>query len=83
MKIVRSDEGRHVRVLSDEVCIKLASSESPRKMVVVTVSLPAAGFVPPHMHAKEEEGYEEPRSPADEIKVALQSAGSPGHRAVW
>ena len=57
MKIVRSDEGRHVRVLSDEVCIKLASSESPRKMVVVTVSLPAAGFVPPHMHAKEEEVY--------------------------
>lgn len=57
MKIVRSDEGRQVQVLSDKVCIKLASSESPRKMAVVTVHLPVAGFVPPHMHAEEEEGY--------------------------
>lgn len=57
MKIVRNDEGRQVRVLSDQICIKLASSESPRKMTVVTVKLPATGFVPPHTHAEEEEGY--------------------------
>lgn len=57
MKIVRNDEGRQVRVLSDQICIKLASSESPRKMTVVTVTLPVAGFVPPHTHAEEEEGY--------------------------
>lgn len=57
MKIVRNDEGRQVQVLSDKVCIKLASNESARQMTVVTVDLPAGGFVPPHTHAEEEEGY--------------------------
>lgn len=57
MKIVRNHEGRQVRVLSDQICIKLTSNESQRKMTVVTVVLPVAGFVPPHTHAEEEEGY--------------------------
>lgn len=57
MKIVRSQEGRQVKVLSDDVCIKLASDESSRQMSVVTVDLPPGGFVPPHTHADEEEGY--------------------------
>lgn len=57
MKIVRNQEGQQVKVLNDDVCIKLASSESRRQMSVVTVDLPAGGFVPPHTHAEEEEGY--------------------------
>ena len=57
MKIVRSEEGKQVQVLSDQVCIKLASSESSRSMSVFTVHLPPSGFVPPHTHAEEEEGY--------------------------
>lgn len=56
-KVVRPDEGRKVRVLSDLVNIKLTAKESQNAMAVMTIDLPPQSFVPPHSHAVEEEGY--------------------------
>lgn len=55
--IVRSEAGTKVQVLSDSVCIKLGSASSKNNMAVVTVEVPPGGFVPPHTHRLEEEGY--------------------------
>ncbi|HAG81001.1 MAG TPA: cupin domain-containing protein [Cyanobacteria bacterium UBA11162] len=57
MTVVRSQEGHRVQVLSDTICIKLKSIQSPNQMSVVTVEVPPGGFVPPHTHTCEEESY--------------------------
>jgi len=57
MTVIPSQEGQTVQVLSDRVCIKLKSSNSPNSMAVVTVEVPPGGLVPPHIHAQEEESY--------------------------
>lgn len=57
MTVLHSQEGQHLQVLSDRLCIKLKSDDSPNRMAVMTVEVPPTGFVPPHTHAKEEECY--------------------------
>ncbi len=57
MTVLHSQEGQHLQVLSDRLCIKLKSDDSPNRMSVVTVTVPPTGFVPPHTHDKEEESY--------------------------
>lgn len=57
MKVVRNHEGTQVKVLTDEMCIKLGSSESKRKVSIMTLDVPTGSFVPPHTHAEEEEGF--------------------------
>jgi quercetin dioxygenase-like cupin family protein len=57
MKIVRSNEGRQVKVLTDDMCIKLGSKESKRMLSVMTLDIPVGSFVPPHFHAVEEESF--------------------------
>uniref|UniRef100_B8HZ44 Cupin 2 conserved barrel domain protein n=1 Tax=Cyanothece sp. (strain PCC 7425 / ATCC 29141) TaxID=395961 RepID=B8HZ44_CYAP4 len=57
MKVLRSQAGQNLQVLSDRVCIKLKSAASPNRMAVMTIEVPPEGFVPPHTHDKEEESY--------------------------
>ncbi|MBD2578471.1 cupin domain-containing protein [Oscillatoria sp. FACHB-1406] len=57
MTILRNREGQNLKVLSDTICIKLKSMQSPNQMAVVTVDVPPGGFVPPHTHNQEEESY--------------------------
>lgn len=46
-----------IQVLSDQLRLLLRSAESPSRMSVMVVDVPPGGFVPPHRHANEEEGY--------------------------
>lgn len=46
-----------IQVLSDQLRLLLRSAESPSRMSVMVVDVPPGGFVPPHRHASEEEGY--------------------------
>jgi len=46
-----------IQVLSDQLRLLLRSADSPSQMCAMVVDVPAGGFVPPHRHAKEEEGY--------------------------
>lgn len=46
-----------IQVLSDQLRLLLRSAESPSRMSVMVVDVPPGGFVPPHKHAQEEEGY--------------------------
>lgn len=46
-----------IQVLSDQLRLLLRSVDSPSQMSVMVVDVPPGGFVPPHRHAKEEEGY--------------------------
>jgi quercetin dioxygenase-like cupin family protein len=57
MTIVRSGEGRVLKVLDDTLRVLLPSSDSPHRMAVMMVEVPAGGFTPPHSHRDEEEGY--------------------------
>jgi quercetin dioxygenase-like cupin family protein len=57
MNVIRSDEGRSVQVLGDQVRIKLASAASPHGMAIVVVDVPPGSGTPCVTHAKEEEVY--------------------------
>ncbi len=46
-----------IQVLQDQLRILLHSANSPSKMSVMVVDVPPGGFVPPHSHGCEEEGY--------------------------
>ncbi len=46
-----------IQVLSDQLRLLLRSSSSPSLMSAMVVDVPPGGFVPPHRHTKEEEGY--------------------------
>ena len=46
-----------IQVLSDQLRLLMRSAESPFQMSAMVVDVPPGGFVPPHTHAKEEEGY--------------------------
>jgi quercetin dioxygenase-like cupin family protein len=46
-----------IQVLSDQIRLLLRSADSPSLMSAMVVDVPPGGFVPPHRHAKEEEGY--------------------------
>jgi len=46
-----------IQVLSDRITLLHRSGNSPSQMSVMVVDVPPGGFVPPHSHAREEEGY--------------------------
>lgn len=57
MNIVRRDEGQSLKVLGDEVTIKLSADQSPYAMSIVQVEVPPGSGTPCVTHAKEEEVY--------------------------
>lgn len=46
-----------IQVLSDQLRLLLRSVDSPSQMSAMVVDVPPGGFVPAHLHTKEEEGY--------------------------
>lgn len=57
MSIIRSHEGRYLQVLRDTVCIKLNPDQSAHPLTVLTVVVPPASVVAPHVHLQDEETY--------------------------
>lgn len=57
MAYARSSDIAPIQVLSDQLRLLLRSANSPSQMSAMVVDVPPGGFVPPHSHAKEEEGY--------------------------
>ncbi len=57
MNVIRRADGRAVRVLGDEVVIKVASASSPHGQAIVTVDVPPGSGTPCVTHAVEEEVY--------------------------
>ncbi len=57
MNVIRHNDGKSVRVLGDEVTIKLASAASPNAQAIVTVRVPPGSGTPCVTHAAEEEVY--------------------------
>jgi mannose-6-phosphate isomerase-like protein (cupin superfamily) len=57
MNVIRSEEGTVLKVLGDQVTVKVASAQSPHGQAVVTVEVPAGSGTPCVTHAREEEIY--------------------------
>lgn len=57
MSIARTSSIPPIQVLSDQLRLLLRSADSPAQMSAMVVDVPPGGFVPPHLHSKEEEGY--------------------------
>ena len=57
MSFARTSAVEPIQVLSDQLRLLMRSSDSPFQMSAMVVDVPPGGFVPPHTHAKEEEGY--------------------------
>lgn len=57
MAFARSAEIAPIQVLSDRITLLHRSAQSPSQMSAMLVDVPPGGFVPPHSHAREEEGY--------------------------
>ncbi len=57
MPFAKSSEIAPIGVLSDQIRILLKSRNSSSRMSAMVVDVPPGGFVPPHSHALEEEGY--------------------------
>ena len=57
MPFARTTAIEPIQVLSDQLRLLMHSSESPFQMSAMVVDVPPGGFVPPHIHGKEEEGY--------------------------
>ena len=57
MNVIRRDDGTTVKVLGDDVTIKVASAASPHGQAIVTVQVPPGSGTPCVTHAKEEEVY--------------------------
>lgn len=58
MAFARSSKIAPIHVLSDQVrLLHRSTDDSPSQMSVMVVDVPPGGFVPPHRHACEEEGY--------------------------
>lgn len=57
MNVIRSTDGRALRVLGDEVTLKLVSDDSPHGQAIVTVLVPPGSGTPCVTHAAEEEVY--------------------------
>ena len=57
MNVIRSGEGTALKVLGDQVTLKLASADSPHGLAIVTVEVPPGSGTPCVTHAKEEEVY--------------------------
>jgi quercetin dioxygenase-like cupin family protein len=57
MAFARSAQVAPIQVLSDSITLLHRSADSPGQMSAMVVDVPPGGFVPPHSHAREEEGY--------------------------
>ncbi len=57
MSYARTSDIAPIQVLSDQLRLMLRSADSPSQMSAMVVEVPPGGFVPPHTHGKEEEGY--------------------------
>ncbi len=57
MSIVSAGSGEALTVLGDRLMIALRSADSPHRMAVMQVEVPAGSGVPPHRHEVEEEAY--------------------------
>lgn len=57
MNVIRYNEGRQLRVLGDEVTLKVVSLDSPYGQAIVTVTVPPGSGTPCVTHAAEEEVY--------------------------
>jgi mannose-6-phosphate isomerase-like protein (cupin superfamily) len=57
MNVIRRSEGTTLKVLGDEVTIKVPSSNSPYGLAIVTVQVPPGSGTPCVIHAREEEVY--------------------------
>lgn len=57
MNVIRHPDGQTLRVLGDEVTIKLASDASPNGQAIVHVVVPPGSGTPCVAHATEEEVY--------------------------
>ena len=57
MAFARTAEIPAIKVLADQLRLLLRSADSPARMSVMVVDVPPGGGVPPHSHAREEEGY--------------------------
>lgn len=57
MPYARTSTIAPIQVLSDQLRLLLRSADSPAQMSAMVVDVPPGGFVPPHRHGKEEEGY--------------------------
>lgn len=53
----RSSAIEPIQVLSDQLRLLMRSADSPFQMSAMLVEVPPGGFVPPHTHSNEEEGY--------------------------
>lgn len=54
MNVRRSEDGQVLRVLGDQVTLKLPSDQSPHGMAIVTVRVPAGSGTPCVRHVEEE-----------------------------
>lgn len=57
MSFASSSTIEPIQVLSDQLRMLMRSADSPFQMSAMVVDVPPGGFVPPHAHGKEEEGY--------------------------
>ncbi len=57
MAFARTRDTAPIQVLSDQLRLLLRSADSPSQMSAMVVDVPPGGFVPPHSHDREEEGY--------------------------
>ncbi len=57
MSYVSTSAVAPIQVLSDQLRLLLRSADSPFQMSAMVIDVPPGGFVPPHKHAAEEEGY--------------------------
>lgn len=57
MSFARTSAVAPIQVLSDRLRLLLRSADSPNQMSAMVVEVPPGGFVPPHRHGREEEGY--------------------------
>lgn len=57
MNIIRANAGQALKVLGDQVTIKLSAADSPYAMSIVHVEVPPGSGTPCVTHAQEEEVY--------------------------
>ena len=57
MKVIRRDEGKTLKVLGDNVTVKVFSHDSPHGQAIVSVEVPPGSGTPCVTHAREEEVY--------------------------
>ncbi len=57
MTFARTSAVAPIQVLSDQLRLLLRSADSPNQTSAMVVEVPPGGFVPPHRHDREEEGY--------------------------